>query len=146
MFVRQSVDDSVRADFSSLLLRVALAGINRGGDETCLRGQRFSRTESHNSWRSSMGILATRPSFLFSLVFISLTIGIPTSAEQPPSIPPLITQRVDETRRTVLQGNTHPLARPQYDRGAAPPDLPMNRMLLVLKRNAAQEHALLGLL
>src|SRR5580704_19537916 len=46
----------------------------------------------------------------------------------------------------VLQGNTHPLARPQYDQGAAPPDLPMNRMLLVLKRSPDQEAALQALL
>jgi hypothetical protein len=92
-----------------------------------------------------MGILATRLSIPFSLVFVWLALGVSTSAEQPP-VPPLIIQRVDETKRTVLQGNTDPLARPQYDRGAAPPSLPMNRMLLVLKRSPAQESALLSLL
>jgi hypothetical protein len=93
-----------------------------------------------------MGIFGVRPSIVLSLAGLLLTLGVPSPAEQPPLVVPLIVQRIDETQRTVLQGNTHPLARPQYDRGAAPPDLPMNRMLLVLKRSAAQERALLSLL
>jgi hypothetical protein len=91
-----------------------------------------------------MGIRATRTPVLFAVALLIL--GVSASAEQPPSVLPLIVQRVDETQLTVLQGNTHPLARPQFDHGTAPPDLPMNRMLLVLKRSPAQEHALLGLL
>ncbi len=59
---------------------------------------------------------------------------------------PLITQPVDDTRLTVLKGNTHPLARPQYDLGTAPASLPMQRMLLVLKRSPEQESALQSLL
>lgn len=59
-----------------------------------------------------------------------------------PSSQPLITQPVDESRLTVLKGNTHPLARPQFDLGSAPPTLPMQRMLLVLKRSQRQEAAL----
>ena len=42
----------------------------------------------------------------------------------------------------MLKGNTHPLARPEFDRGAAPDSLPMQRMLLVLKRGPDQEAAL----
>jgi len=59
---------------------------------------------------------------------------------------PLITQPVDESRLTVLKGNTHVLARPQFDLGTAPATLPMQRMLLVLKRSPAQESALRKLL
>jgi len=55
------------------------------------------------------------------------------------SVVPRIREAVDESQRLVLKGNTHPLARSQYDRGAAPPDLPLNRMLLVLKRSPEQE-------
>jgi subtilase family serine protease len=54
----------------------------------------------------------------------------------------LITQAVDDSKLTVLKGNTHPLARTEFDRGAAPADLPMDRMLLVLKRSPEQEAAL----
>ena len=59
---------------------------------------------------------------------------------------PLITQAVDESRLTVLKGNTHPLARPEFDLGTALASLPMQRMLLVLKRAPEQEIALRTLL
>jgi subtilase family serine protease len=58
----------------------------------------------------------------------------------------LITQPVDETKLTTLRGNTHPLARPEFDRGVAPTSLSMNHLLLVLKRSPAQEAALEKLL
>jgi subtilase family serine protease len=53
---------------------------------------------------------------------------------------------VEEMRRTVLKGNTHPWARPVFDLGTAAADLPMERMLLVLKRSSEQESALRQLL
>jgi hypothetical protein len=68
---------------------------------------------------------------------------------QPPAQPaasPLITQPVDEAQLTVLKGNTHPMARPEFDLGTAPATLPMRRMLLVLKRSPEQESALRKLL
>lgn len=59
---------------------------------------------------------------------------------------PLITQPVDESQRTTLSGNTYPLARPEFDVGTAPASLPMERMLLVLKRSPEKESALRTLL
>src|SRR5215471_18569851 len=59
---------------------------------------------------------------------------------------PLIIQALDESHLTTLKGNTHPLARPEFDLGVADGSLPMKRMLLVLKRNDAQESALRKLL
>jgi len=59
---------------------------------------------------------------------------------------PLITERVDERTLTVLMGNRHPLARPEFDRGAAPPRMRMERMVLVLNRSPGQEAALERLL
>jgi len=59
---------------------------------------------------------------------------------------PLITQSIDESQLTTLKGNTHPLARPEFDLGTAPASLPMKRMLLVLKRSPYQEAALEKLL
>jgi subtilase family serine protease len=53
-----------------------------------------------------------------------------------------ITNAVDEARLIRLQGNTHPLARPEFDQGVAPPDLPMERAMLVLKRSPEQQAAL----
>jgi hypothetical protein len=62
------------------------------------------------------------------------------------AVTPRVTDRVDIARLATLTGNTHPLARAQYDQGAAPPDLPMNRIMLVLKRSPDQEAALQDLL
>jgi len=59
---------------------------------------------------------------------------------------PLITEPIDESKLAVLKGNTHPLARPEFDLGTAPATLPMQRMLLVLKRGPEQESALRKLL
>jgi subtilase family serine protease len=53
---------------------------------------------------------------------------------------------VDVESLVTLRGNTHPLARPEFDQGAAPDSLPMERMLLVLQRSAEQEAALRKLL
>lgn len=55
---------------------------------------------------------------------------------------PRVIDEVNETRLTQLKGNTHPLARAEFDRGAAPDGLPMDRMLLVLKRSPEQEDRL----
>jgi hypothetical protein len=59
---------------------------------------------------------------------------------------PRVVEAVDNAKRVTLPGNVHPLARAEFDRGAAPPDLPMNRMLLVLKRSPEQEAELQKLL
>jgi Pro-kumamolisin, activation domain/Bacterial Ig-like domain (group 3) len=65
---------------------------------------------------------------------------------QTASVQSRITQAIDEANLAVLHGNTHPLARAAFDRGVAPPDLPAERMLLVLKRSPQQEAALETLL
>ena len=58
------------------------------------------------------------------------------------NIRPQITQQIDESLPTRLVGITHPLARPQFNRGAAPLGLPMERMLLVLKCAPEEDAAL----
>src|SRR6266478_4747571 len=67
-------------------------------------------------------------------------VGAATS--QAPAIPARITQPIDETQLVRLRGNVHPLARPEFDQGVAPPNLPMQRMLLMLKRSPEQDAAL----
>lgn len=62
------------------------------------------------------------------------------------SVKPLIVQPVSEAQIEVLKGNTPRLAQAQFDRGAAPATLAMNRMLLVLKRSPEQDMALTKLL
>jgi hypothetical protein len=83
-----------------------------------------------------------------AILFCPLSLVPQSAAQQAPlvTLPSLITQPVDESHLTVLKGNTHPLARPEFDLGTAPATLPMQRMLLVLKRSPEQESALRTLL
>lgn len=83
---------------------------------------------------------------LLAICSLLSVVCLPLLAQQGGYVEPRITQPVNERQLTVLRGNTHPLARTQYDRGAAPSDLRMDRMLLVLKRSPEQETALLKLL
>lgn len=56
--------------------------------------------------------------------------------------PSRITAPIDEKAVVTLRGHVHPLARREFDRGAAPVSLPAERMLLILKRGAEQQQAL----
>jgi len=58
------------------------------------------------------------------------------------AVPARIVTQINESSLTTLRGNTHPLARAQYDQGAVADSLPMHRMLLLLQRSAQQETAL----
>jgi subtilase family serine protease len=83
---------------------------------------------------------------LLPLFLAPLAVFPQLAAAQSIPVQPRITQPVDGSQLTVLHGNVHPLARAQFDRGAAPADLPMNRILLVLQRSQEQETALRTLL
>src|ERR1700676_4092691 len=65
-----------------------------------------------------------------------------SAAVQTAKVPARIVGAVDESNRVKLRGNVHPLARAEFDGGRVPADLPMQRMLLVLKRSAEQQTAL----
>lgn len=91
-------------------------------------------------------ILKLKPLSAF-VVAILIFFVVPGVADAQTNLAPSrITQVVDETRLTTLQGNAHPLARAEFDQGAAPSTLPMQRMLLVLTRSSQQESALETLL
>jgi hypothetical protein len=68
-------------------------------------------------------------------------VGAPRAMGQGTPVPSLITQQPDDSRLTLLKGNTINLANASHDRGKAPANLPMDRMILVLKRSPAQEAA-----
>jgi len=88
-----------------------------------------------------------RPFRLAAFAVFAFLLGFPRlAAAQANRRQPLITQAVNEAQLTLLRGNTLPLARQEFDRGAAPPTLPMQRMLLVLTRSSQQEAALETLL
>lgn len=80
------------------------------------------------------------------LAVISVSLISQRSAGQSSAARSLITVPIDESKLTLLKGNTHPLARAQYDRGPASASLPMERMLLVLKSSPEQVAALQTLL
>src|SRR5712692_7670400 len=61
---------------------------------------------------------------------------------QAPAVAARITQAIDETQLVRLNGNVHPLARPEFDQGLVGDSQPMNRMLLLLQRSPEQETAL----
>jgi subtilase family serine protease len=46
---------------------------------------------------------------------------------------------IDDSDIVTLPGNVHPLARPEFDTGLAPSSLPLEQMILVLKRGADKQ-------
>ncbi len=94
---------------------------------------------------------------LFCLLIGSSTLqaqnasGVPVGSSLVPSVvpavvPPVIPSRVltavDAKDMVLLKGNMHSLARAEFDRGAAPASLRLERMMLMLKRSDDQEKAL----
>lgn len=57
-----------------------------------------------------------------------------------------INGHVDDRERVVLRGQRHPLARPEFSRGAAPAETRLERMILVLQPDEAQQQELEALL
>jgi Pro-kumamolisin, activation domain/Bacterial Ig-like domain (group 3) len=91
--------------------------------------------------RASSGARAAVLVCLCALVWLSVA-ARPAFAQ----VAARVTQPVDAKSVVMLKGNVHPLARAEFDRGAAPDSLAMNRMLLVLKKSDEQEAALRKLL
>jgi hypothetical protein len=108
-------------------------------EEACLAESTRGSTTPRS--RTGFVLFAT----ILAAIFVATT-G-PAEAQTPiPPVPARITAPVDETALTTLRGNTHPLARPEFDEGAAADSQPLRRMLLLLKRSSAQEAALKALL
>jgi hypothetical protein len=92
--------------------------------------------------------MRTSPSSIrFALFFALFILFCGTAARgQSVNIPARITQSVDPLQTVTLRGNTHPLARPEFDRGAVSDAMPIGRILLLLQRSPDQEQALQQLL
>jgi hypothetical protein len=86
------------------------------------------------------------PMIRTSLLFASIVLCALSVLAQTNAVRARVTQGVDTRNLVTLRGNVHPLARPEFDQGVAPDDLPMERMLLVLQRGPEQETALRQLL
>jgi pro-kumamolisin-like protein len=80
-----------------------------------------------------------------SLVLIALLFSASSASAQVDSglhARVLVTQNVDDAKRVTLHGNTRPEAKPQNDRGRVDDNLPMEHMLLQLRRSPEEEQAL----
>jgi len=53
-----------------------------------------------------------------------------------------INSPINDQQRVVFPGQVHPLARAEFDKGAAPADFAMERMILTMRGDATQEAAL----
>src|ERR1700733_6141744 len=81
---------------------------------------------------------------LLTILVLSGFSGTAFGADQAVSstVAPRIVAAVDETKMVTLTGSTHRLALPQYDQGAVEDSMPMEHMLLQLRRSPEQEAAL----
>lgn len=121
---------------------IAISGrVAKPALKSSCRGPSVASRKRHREF----GINGPRIISLIVQVFTAL-VFLPVSGRAQTSPAPRITTPVDEAVLTTLRGNTHPLARPEFDQGAAPPNLPMDRMLLVLRRSQEQKTALQTLL
>jgi len=81
--------------------------------------------------------------FPFAPVLLAwlLCLSLPSVAQDsaPSYRPPRISAVIDESSFQTLYGNTHPLARPEFDQGPAPASMPASRLVLVLSRSTQQE-------
>ena len=86
----------------------------------------------------------SRPlSAALSTAVLVLAIGTPASSQSRlPAPRSRVLQAVDEAHVTTLSGNTHPLARPEFDQGALADVTPLRRIVLILQRSPEQEQAL----
>src|SRR5580704_16821587 len=84
-----------------------------------------------------MSIMTFKRIFPISLALVASFLPVPLAAQARPEN--RITRAIDDGNTIRLRGNRHPLARPEFDRGAVPPDLPMGRMILTLSGDSAQQ-------
>src|ERR1700678_2919815 len=82
---------------------------------------------------------------LFFLTAVALILAASSPAYSQSQLPTprsRVLQAVDDAHTTALSGNTHPLARAEFDQGALADATPIHRMVLVLQRSPEQESAL----
>src|ERR1700679_1815219 len=88
--------------------------------------------------------ISTAPLPVLTTLFFLFAALLPAQAQPAPRS--RILQPVDDARVTILSGNTHPLARPEFDQGAIPDTTPLGHIVLLLQRSPEQESALQQLL
>ena len=88
------------------------------------------------------GVSRPLAGLISGLIFVTLS-ALAQDRIQPAN---RITEAIDNRNMVVRSGDVHPLASAEYDQGAAPSDLRMDRMVLVLQPDPGQEQALEELL
>ncbi len=83
--------------------------------------------------------MRTAPRLASLSLLLLIFIALPAAAQKARA---RIAAPIDDRNLVALPGNTHPLARPEFDAGTAPADLPANRMILLLSRAPEQQAAL----
>ena len=68
------------------------------------------------------------------------------ASAQTNAVPARIAAQIRDSNLTTLRGNTHPLARPQYDQGRVDPAMKMERITMAFQPTAAQKADLDALL
>jgi len=81
-----------------------------------------------------------------SLMFLISALTPLLSCAQVSNQVPAAAAVLDESRRVAFPGSTHPLARHEFDAGIAPDNLPIENVVLLLKRTQQQEADLQKLL
>jgi len=79
---------------------------------------------------------------LFSVCVLSAALLNATAIAQEAAVAARIVNPLDEKQLVTLKGTIHPLANAGNDRGAAPDEMRLDRIHLVLKRSDSQEAAL----
>ena len=82
------------------------------------------------------GIIGNLCRYLFSTVILLWFLSSPALAQ---IVRPLISGPIDETKLTVLSGNTHPAANAANDRGVVADRFSLDHMMLQLRRSSEQE-------
>lgn len=77
-----------------------------------------------------------------AIIVFALSLPTSTSAQSLPIARSRVVEAVNDSFLTRLFGNTHPLARAEFDQGSLADATPLRRMVLVLKRSSEQETAL----
>ena len=85
-----------------------------------------------------------RPTAVSLTILLSAFFSIPSRSSAQPA--DRIRAAIDDSRTVPLASNRHPLARAEYDLGPAAPETRLERMILVLQSDAAQQQALAALL
>jgi len=125
----------------------SVPGASRAGSKTGTIGVPLG----NSNWRGEEIMNASvlkkcwRKALWLGLVALAI---VPLGRAQAPALAAQsrITAAVNENNRVTLRGNTHPLARPQFDQGAVADAQPIQRVLLLLQRSPEQETALRALL